>query len=308
MQEPTGRLRIAILGAGGVGGLIGGLLARQGEAVTFVVTESTAETLTRDGLSVSSAHFGSFRVAAHAVTSLGTEVDVCVVSVKATQLEAAVHRVSPDVLGDALVIPFLNGVDHVAELRARYGPRIVPATMRVASTRTAAGVIEHRSPFLRIELAVTDGEPVRHREMTALASHLRSAGAEVEIRDSELSMLWGKLIFLCPLALLTTRYGVSAGEIRTTHRGEMLAVITEIARIGGAVGADLSAEATVRFFDSVPEEMQSSMQHDAAAGRPIELDAIGGAVLRAATRTGQDAPVTARLVDQLRRLAPRPPT
>lgn len=308
MKEPNSRLRIAILGAGGVGGLIGGLLARQGEAVTFVVTESTAETLTRDGLAVSSTQFGSFRVAANAVTGLGTEVDVCVVAVKATQLEAAVHRVPPDVLGDAIVVPFLNGVDHVATLRARYGSRVVPATMRVASTRTAAGVIEHRSPFLRIELALTDGNPLRQVEVTALATHLRSAGADVDTQDSEVSMLWGKLIFLCPLALLTTRYGVSAGEIRTTHREELLAVIAEIARIGGAVGADLSAEATVRFFDSVPEEMQSSMQHDAAAGQPIELDAIGGAVLRAATRTGQDAPVTGRLVDQLRRLASRPPT
>jgi 2-dehydropantoate 2-reductase len=113
-------------------------------------------------------------------------------------------------------------------------------------------------------------------------------------------MLWGKLIFLCPLALLTTRYGIRAGEVRTEHRDELVAVINEVAAVGQAVGAQLSAEATLEFFDSVPPTMPSSMQHDAAAGREIELDAIGGAVLRASARTGILAPVTHKLVTELR--------
>jgi 2-dehydropantoate 2-reductase len=122
---------------------------------------------------------------------------------------------------------------------------------------------------------------------------------EVDVRDDELTMLWGKLIFLCPLALLTTRYGVNAGTVRTTHRGEMVAVIHEIAVVAHALGARLSPSAAVDFFDSVPETMQSSMQHDAAAGNPIELDAIGGAVLRASQRTGIPTAITQRLVAEL---------
>ncbi|HKY76860.1 MAG TPA: ketopantoate reductase C-terminal domain-containing protein, partial [Acidimicrobiia bacterium] len=249
---------------------------------------------------VESGLYGPFAVAANAVTELTLPVDVCVVAVKAMQLAAALERVPKDGLGDAIVVPFLNGVDHVDVLRHHYGPAVVAGTLRVAATRTAPGLIEHYSPFVRAELALTDELPVEHRE-TALrfGRRLEAAGVEVDVRDDALTMLWGKLIFLCPLALLTTRYGIDAGTVRTTHRGEMVAVIHEIAVVAHAVGARLSPSAAVDFFDSVPETMQSSMQHDAVAGNPLELDAIGGAVLRASARTGIPTPITQRLVGEL---------
>ena len=293
-------MAVAVLGAGGVGGLIGALLTRHGDDVTFVVPERTASALNEEGLRVESGLYGSFAVAAKAVTDLTVPVDVCVVTVKAMQLEAAMERVTKDVLADAVVIPFLNGVDHVEVLRNRYAAAVVAGTLRVASTRTSPGVIEHSSPFVRAELALADHHDEQQRE-TALrfGRRLEAAGVEVDIRDDELSMLWGKLIFLCPLALLTTRYRIDAGTVRTTLRDELVAVIRETAEIGRALGASLSAEATLEFFDSVPPTMQSSMQHDAAAGNELELDAIGGAVLRASDRTGIPAPVTQKLLAEL---------
>lgn len=294
-------MTVAILGAGGVGGLLGALLARQGDDVTFVVPEQTAAVLNEQGLRVESGMFGSFTVAAKAVTELTAPVDVCAVTVKALQLEAALERVPADVLGEAVVAPFLNGVDHVDVLRQRYGAAaVVAGTLRVASTRTAPGVIGHYSPFVRAELAVTDGLPDQQREAALrFGRRLQAAGVEVNVRADEQTMLWGKLIFLCPLALLTTLYGINAGKVRTTHRGEMVAVIHEIAVVAHALGARLSPSDAVDFFDSVPETMESSMQHDAAAGNPIELDAIGGAVLRASKRTGIPTPITQRLVAEL---------
>jgi 2-dehydropantoate 2-reductase len=307
MENRPGRLRVAIVGAGGVGGLVGAQLSRQGDGVTFVATESTATVLAKQGVCIRSERYGSFTVSTNAVTMLTTPVDVCVVAVKSMQLEAAMGRVPADRLAHALVVPFLNGVEHIAMLRAQYGSRVLPATMRVASTRVAPGVIEHTSPFMNVELALSDEEDdgLRREKVVDFASHLQAAGVDVEIRDSELSMLWGKLIFLGPLALLTTTYGTSAGDVRTVHRDELLAVIDEIAHIGGMVGATLSADAAVQFFDSVPAAMQSSMQHDAAAGRTIEIEAIGGALLRAAAQTGIAAPVTERLVGGLRQMASR---
>ena len=291
---------VAVIGPGGVGGLIGALLTRQGDDVTFVASERTASVLNAQGLQVDSGLFGSFAVPAKAVTELTVPVDVCVVAVKATQLEAAMERVPKPILSEAIVVPFLNGVDHVDLLRQRYDAAVVAGTLRVASTRTAPGLIEHSSPFVRAELALSDHLPGEQREPALrFAQRLETAGVEVDIRDDELSMLWGKLIFLCPLALLTTRYAINAGTVRTAHRDELVAVIDEIAAVGQALGPSLSAAATLEFFDSVPPTMQSSMQHDAAAGNEIELDAIGGAVLRASDRTGIPAPVTQKLVAEL---------
>jgi 2-dehydropantoate 2-reductase len=295
-------MRVAILGPGGVGGLLGALLQRHGDHVTFVAPESTVAVLNRQGLRVESGLYGDFTVAPKAVNALSAPVHVCVVAVKAMQLDAAMRRVPKAVLSEAVVVPFLNGVDHVDVLRRVYDASVVAGTLRVASTRTAPGVIRHSSPFMRAELAVSEELGDDHRA-TALrfGRRLEAAGVEVTVRDDERSMLWGKLIFLCPLALLTTTYGVAAGEARTAHRDELVAIIDEIARVGGAVGASLDAAATLDFFDSVPATMQSSMQHDAADGKEIELDAIGGAVVRAADRTGIPVPVTRRLVDGLRR-------
>jgi 2-dehydropantoate 2-reductase len=300
MASNPERIQVAVVGPGGVGGLLGALLTRQGDDVTFVAPERTVGVLNSEGLRVKSGRYGSFAVAARAVTELTGAVDVCVIAVKAMQLEAAMERVPKHIVGEAVVVPFLNGVDHVHVLRHRYGAAVVAGTLRVASTRTAPGVIEHTSPFVQAELAVGDDLDDGQRA-TALRfeGRLVAAGVDVNVRDDELSMLWGKLIFLCPLALLTTRYGVRAGEVRTAHRDELVAVINEVAAVGQAVGAQLSAESTLEFFDSVPPTMPSSMQHDAAAGKAIELDAIGGAVLRASARSGILAPVTQKLVTEL---------
>jgi 2-dehydropantoate 2-reductase len=299
VADPEG-VGVAVVGAGGVGGLRGALLIRQGDDVTFVAPEPTVSILNSRGLRVESGLYGNFAVAVNAVTALTGSVDVCVVAVKAMQLEAAMERVPKNVLGEAVVVPFLNGVDHVDVLRHIYGTGVVAGTLRVASTRTAPGLIQHSSPFVQVELALADDLDDQHRErVLRFERRLVAAGVDVHVRDDELSMLWGKLIFLCPLALLTTRYGITAGEARTAHRDELVALINEIAQVGQAVGARLSPESTLEFFDSVPPTMQSSMQHDAAARKDIELDAIGGAVLRAGDRTGISTPVTQKLVDEL---------
>lgn len=298
MADSSRPLQVAVLGAGAVGGLVGALLSRHGDEVTFVATESSAPELTRNGITIESERYGSFTVPAVAVPELSETPDVCVIAVKATQLAAALDRLPPTTVGTALVVPFLNGVDHLATLRARY-VRVVPATMRVASSRAEPNVIRHTSPFLKVELALAAGSPSAE-QVAELARHLEWAGIDVDIRNDEASMMWGKLIFLAALALLTTTYGTDAGDVRTVHRAELIQVIEEVARVAIGSGATLSAEGALEFFDSVPPAMQSSMQHDAAAGRAIELDAIGGAVLRSAAHQGVSTPVTAALVEGLR--------
>jgi 2-dehydropantoate 2-reductase len=133
-----------------------------------------------------------------------------------------------------------------------------------------------------------------------LAAQLTAAGFDVRVRHDEMSMLWDKLSFLAPLALLTTHERANAGAIRTRRREDTLAVISEVAAVAAAEGAAIDPAAIVRLLDSVPETFESSMQRDQAAGRPLEIDAIGGAVVRRAALAGIDVPVTARIVEELR--------
>ncbi len=151
-------LRVAVLGPGGVGGLLAGLLARAGATVTCVAGADTAAALDRQGLRTDSGRYGKFTVPVRPAERLSEPVDVCLVTVKATQLDTAAQRVPGDVLGGALVVPLLNGVEHVAVLRQRYpGAAVVAGTIRVESTRVAPAQIRHDSPFAFIELAPAMG-------------------------------------------------------------------------------------------------------------------------------------------------------
>jgi 2-dehydropantoate 2-reductase len=299
MPDSLPPIRVAVLGPGGIGGLLAALLARRGDHLTCLARPTTAAYLAEHGLELRSPTLGDAKVTVEGATRLDRPVDVVFVTVKATQLEAAVDAVPPEVVGDALVVPFLNGIDHMAWLRRRYpADQVVAGTIRIESTRVSPGVIEHASPFAVVELAAA--EPSRRDQVEALGARLAETGLDVTVRDDEAATLWSKLSVLAPIALVTTWTAAPLGEARARHADELLAVGREIVTAARADGVDLDEAATLAILERVPDAMQSSMQKDAAAGRPIELDAIGGAVLRGAERAGTDAPVTARLVADLR--------
>lgn len=288
---------MAVLGPGGVGGLLAALVARAGHRVICLAGDETARALRTDGIRVRSGRFGDFTAAVEADTELREPVDACLITVKHTALDAALERVRPEVLGDGLLVPFLNGVEHPATLRARYGAaRVAPAVIRVESTRTAPGVIAHGSPFAEIDLT---GASVPRGRLDALAGVLAAAGPTVRVMDDETATLWAKMSFLAPFALLTTRYGVPLGEVRTRHREELTALVAETAAVSRACGGPADPAVALARYDAFPPDTKSSMQRDAEAGRPLELDAIGGALLRAADRHGVAVPVARGLVREL---------
>jgi 2-dehydropantoate 2-reductase len=290
-------LTVAVLGPGGIGGLLAGLLSRAGHRVICLAGEETAATLRTDGIRVRSGLFGDFTAPVDADTVLREPVDACLVAVKHTALDAALDRVPPAALGDALLVPFLNGVEHPATLRARYRPDLVaPAVIRVESARVAAGVIEHGSPFAEIDLT---GEGVDRERLDSLAQALDTAGPATRVLDDETAVLWAKMSFLAPFALLTTRYGLPLGDVRTRHRDELTALVAETAAVSHASGGPADPAQALARYDAFPPQTKSSMQRDAETGRPLELDAIGGALLRAAERHGVSVPVAARVVREL---------
>lgn len=296
-RGPLAPWRVAVLGPGAVGGLIGALLARRGDEVICLAPPATAAHIARQGVELRSPMLGDARVAVRAASRLEDPVDACFVTVKATQLERAVEAVPAEALGRGLVVPFLNGVDHVGWLRERYpADQVVAATVAVESTRVAPGVIQHDSPFVIVQVAHGPADPARVEE---LAARLAEVGLDVTVRDSEAFALWTKLAMLAPIALLTTWAGAPIGEARSRHHDELVALVREAAEAARAEGVELDPEATIRRLEGLPPGMRSSMLKDAEAGQPIELDAIGGAVLRAAARGGVDVPVTAKLVADL---------
>ncbi|MGW4195805.1 ketopantoate reductase family protein [Streptomyces sp. NPDC005004] len=291
---------IAVLGPGGVGGLLAALLSRSGHRVICLARESTAESLRKNGIRVRSRQFGEFTAPVEADTMLREPVEACLVAVKQTGLDAALSRVPAEALGDALLVPFLNGVEHPAALRARYGSaQVAPAAIRVESTRVSADpvVIEQGSPFVEADLASATAPRDR---LDALAAALTASGVTARVTGDETATLWTKLAFLAPFALLTTRYAAPLDVVLDRHRRELEALVAETAAVGRACGAPTDAARLLARYDTFPPGAKSSMQRDAEEGRPLELDAVGGALLRAAEARGVAVPVATRVVEELR--------
>lgn len=294
-----------MLGPGGVGGLVAGALARAGEPVLVLARESTAARIRSHGLRVDSVLLGQFTAHPEAGELLEQPVDALVVATKAAGLAGALDRVR---VQPPLVLPLLNGLDHLATLRERFGEQSVLAgTIRVEADRPEPGVVVHTSRFLRIDMAS------RHARMRAameeLAGVLSAAEVPARVCESEPQVMWSKLVRLNALACTTSAYDLALGPIRSTPelRTELVGAIEEGCAVARAEGAEIPPGDPLGELNAAHDTLGSSMQRDIAAGRPPEIDAIPGAVLRAAARHGIACPTIERLVARIRaRVAERP--
>jgi len=287
-------VRHAVLGAGGVGGTIGAILAHSGEKVTLIVRTGTAQNYPSQ-LTLEST-FGNISGPVKVVESLTDAVDVLWISVKATQLDDALSSIEPDRVMQA-VVPLLNGVDHVAALRSHFGhDRVIPATIAGEMERVAPGRIVHPSPFLRLNIA-SSGKPILQRAVDEFTRF----GVECKFFDNEATLLWSKLVMLGPFALSTTAADGPIGAVLADpqRRKLMEECVREACAAANAAGAGLDPEVTIRILGNAPPAMRSSMQKDVDAGRRPELDAIAGPILRSAEARGVAAPATAKLVEEV---------
>lgn len=297
-------MRIAVLGPGGVGGLLAGALQRSGEQVVVVAREPTAETISARGLRVGSVTLGEFVAHPRAVARLQEPVDALIVATKSAGLQGALQRIASE---PRLVLPLLNGLDHLVALRERFAAdSVLAGTIRVEADRPEPGVMIHSSPFLLVEMA--SRYPHANDAMQALAGVLSAAGAPVRAdwpvsAASEAQVMWSKLVRLNALACTTSAYDKLLGEIRSTPelRADLVGAIEEACAVGRAEGADdVDRAKALSELERAHATLGSSMQRDIAAGRTPELDAIPGAVLRAGERHGLRCPTIERLLATIR--------
>jgi len=290
-------MKHAILGVGGVGGLIGACLAHAGESVTLVVRRETLARYPKQ-LSLQSP-MGNFSVDAGVAAEV-PPTDVLWLAVKATQLDDALRSITrPEAVG--AIVPLLNGIDHVALLRAKYGAeRVIPGTFAGETERVSPGHIVHRSPFARLNV-LSAGKEL----LAGTLDQLQKMGFECRFIDDEPTLMWGKLVFLAPFALSTTAAGKTVGEVLTDPHWRALGegCVRETCAVGIAEGAKVSAEKVMSGVAMMPGGMRSSMQKDVERGNPPELDAIAGPILRGGKKHAIDVPATKELVARVERRA-----
>jgi 2-dehydropantoate 2-reductase len=291
-------MRIAILGAGGVGGYFGGLLARDGHEVSVLARGAHLEALREQGLEVRTPE-GSFTVnvqAADDPRELGA-ADLAIVAVKSYSLSEVAPAARLLAENGADVLPLLNGVEAADRLIASGVPaeRVLGGIAEISAARVAPGVIERRSTFHRIiagELA--GGISERTERITAA---VRAAGAESRASADITADLWRKLAFIASMAAACGLARSPVGPIREAPLGRLLIerAVREVIAVGRARGVEALGEEDVArilaFAESLTPPLKPSFLLDLESGGPTELDDLCGAVSRIGREVGVETPV-----------------
>jgi 2-dehydropantoate 2-reductase len=291
-------LRLAVFGAGGVGGYFGGRLAQAGEEVAFIARGEHLRALQRDGLRVESIA-GDFAVnpvrATDDPANVGP-VDVVLVAVKAWQLAGAAEQMRPLVGPETVVLPLLNGVEAPAQLAAVFGQERVAAGLCTLITSIAApGLIRHEGAAPRIAFGRPDGQRDARLE-ALLGAFSRAQGLTAEMVDDIEAAMWRKFLMITTFSGVgaVTRAPIGVMRALPETRALLQQSLREIYAVALALGVPLTPEAmdgAMAFMDALPPAATASMQRDILDGRPSELEAQNGAVVRLGAQAGVETPL-----------------
>lgn len=290
-------MRFAIVGAGGLGGYYGARLAQAGHEVAFIARGAQLEAIRKNGLKVFSP-LGDVHLEKPTATNDPSEVgpvDVIVVAVKTWQVADAARAMQPMIAADTIVVPFLNGVEAPDELAAIVGAEhVIGGLSKVFSLIEAPGVIRHFNPGAYVEIGELGGGLSERIE--TLRAAFEQAGSQTKASADIRTELWKKLLTVSSWAGLGALSRSPMGVLR--DQPETHALIDRAMDEGIAVGARRGHPLTAaykselwKFYDAMPADATASMQRDIMAGKPSELDAWNGAIVRFGSETGVETPV-----------------
>jgi len=299
-------MRIVVFGTGGVGGYFGGRLALAGEDVTFIARGEHLRAIRTSGLKVDSSD-GDFVIhPAKATDNAGEvgEVELVILGVKAWQVPEAARAIKPVVGVNTTVLPLQNGVDAAAQLVAELGAeRVIGGLCRIVSFVVEPGHIRHAG--FRPSIIIGELDNRQTERVTRVERVFKQTGVEISIAPDIQIALWTKFLFIAAFSGVGAIADAPAGVIRKDpeRRGQIVSAMQEIYALAHARGIKLPADSVEKVMasvDALPEDATSSMQRDIAAGKPSELEAQNGAVVRLAREAGVDVPTHALIYETLK--------
>jgi 2-dehydropantoate 2-reductase len=298
-------MRIVVYGTGGAGGHFGARLSRAGEDVVFVARGAHLDAIRANGLVVETPE-GEIRVhPARATSDPGAvgEADAVLLGVKTWQVEEAGRAMAPALSGDTFVLPLQNGVEAADQLRTTVGSeRVVGGVCRTFSFLVGPGRIRTVGSHNSVQLGELDSRP--SARTTRLRGTLERAGLDASIPADIHVALWAKFSFVVPVGSVGAYLRQPIGRIRTEPASRALLErgMREIVAVARGRGIGLGAEtvaSSMAFIDSLDPTGTSSLQRDLAEGRPSELEAWTGSVVRLGRESGVPTPLHAEIYEAL---------
>jgi 2-dehydropantoate 2-reductase len=291
-------VKILILGAGAIGGYVGGRLHQSGADVTFLVRPARQQAMQRDGLVIKSTKGDvTQKVKTVLKASEGGPYDVVLLTSKAYDLDSAVEAIAPAVGAATTVVPLLNGMRHLDVLDAKFGKeKVVGGLARVGVAMSLDGTILHTSPFAAISFGERDTGKAPRKSLVELDAAIKKAGIDGGQHQNVVQDLWDKWIMLCSLAATNCLMRGSSGDILETDEGRaiVMEVVDECQKVAAAAGHDPGEKGmqTIRSFLTVKgSKFAASMLHDLEKGSMVEADHIVGDMIARAKEAGIGTPI-----------------
>ena len=289
-------MKIAIMGAGGIGGCYGGLLAQAGFDVTLIARGANLKAIAARGLKLVQPD-GEFTVdvAATDDPSVVGPVDLVIFSVKSHQNSKAIPLIRPLIRGDTTVLTIQNGVESADEIGKEYGAeQVIPGSAYVISNVISPGVIKQQSPIPRVAFGESNGE--RSQRAIAVQDAFLKANITAELSDDISRVLWSKLLYNSPGNGMASAARLSPRDLFEYPEGALMfkSAIQEVADVGTASGVRFGegdVQEAMELIAARPMGARGSMQADLEAGRPLELDAIVGSVGRIGRKVNVPTPI-----------------
>jgi len=288
-------MKIAVMGAGGVGGYFGGRLAQAGHEVSFVARGKHLAAMQAKGLALKSP-LGDATIkvkAAEDPAELG-DAEIVLFAVKLWDTESAAERIRPLVAKGGLVIPFQNGVESIERIGKVLGPeRVMGGAAYIAGRIGEPGVIVQTGQMARLRFGPV--LPAQKKTAEAFLAACKDAKIDSELTDDIVKVLWEKFVLLVAVSATTT---VTRGNLGVVRADADLKWLLEtcmretwaLGRKRGVKLADDLVAQTMKFVEGLPAEMRASMAADLEAGGKLEAPWLSGAVARMSREAALEAP------------------
>lgn len=301
--------KIAVVGAGGVGGFLAGMLGRVCPQLTLAVRGARKKALIKNGLTLHSEYKGEFTVHPQSVTELSSmgEQDYIFVCVKNYSLETVCQEMEHAVTENTVIVPVMNGVDPGDRIRALLGRgTVVDALIYIVSFSNEDYTVTQQGDFANLRIGIQNGNNIEREKTAEVSAILKAADIDHQVSDDIQTEIWRKYILNCAYNVATAYYDNTIGELRNDPKkaAEYEALADEAFQVAKAKGVAVTPEhigAIIhRFYEELADNATSSLQRDIREGRSAETETFSGYIVREGKRLGLDLPVSCKMYEGLK--------
>lgn len=303
-------MKICVAGIGGIGGIVGGLLAKKYPDISFIARGARKEKISKDGISVKSRLWGEFVAKPKIVTDKLEEIetpDVLLICVKSHSLEMICKQLEPLVGENTLVIPLMNGVD-LAEKAQEYLPKatIASGVIYISAHANKDFSIEQLGRDDKVFLGKKGATAQIEEKLIEVAEFIKGVGIDCKYAEDIEAIIWAKFLLNASFNVITARYLISVGGIKNNkkYQREFRALLEETLAVALKKGVNISPNLVDEYYKDILEdsnpEISSSMKHDFEKKSKSEIELFGGYVIKEAEKLGVNVPVTKELFEAMK--------